>query len=70
MEHYNIYFEVASVVFLIMMIILLKTKRQLDIFKNRLFSRVVQLMLLLNLLDIVTSIMVNHVNRTEEVEFL
>lgn len=66
MEHYNIYFEVASVVFLIMMIILLKTKRQLDIFKNRLFSRVVQLMLLLNLLDIVTSIMVNHVNRTEE----
>lgn len=66
MEHYNVYFELSSVFFLILMILLLRTKRQLNIFKNRLFSKGLRLMLCLNVVDIAGSILINSVNRTEK----
>lgn len=66
MDYYNVYFELSSVFFLILMMLLLRTKRQLNIFKNRLFSKGLWLMLCLNMVDIAGSILINRVNRTEE----
>lgn len=65
MDHsvsYNFYFEVASVCILMMMIIMMNLKQQLDIFKNKLFRISLLVLLLLNLVDIGSSILVNRAN--------
>lgn len=60
METYNIQFEIASVCFLSLMIIMLKVKRQLNILRNRLFSNGLVLMLALNLFDIGSAMLINR----------
>ncbi|MBQ3600140.1 MAG: EAL domain-containing protein [Lachnospiraceae bacterium] len=63
MEYYNIYFEVASIFVLGLIIMIMSVKRQLNIYKNRLFYRGIVLMLFLNLLDIVSSWIINYENK-------
>lgn len=59
METYNIQFEVASVCFLSLMIVMLKVKRQLNILRNKIFSSVLWVMLVLNLCDIASALLIN-----------
>lgn len=60
MDGYNIYFEIAAVFFLTFVMIMLKIKRQLKIFKNRLFFVELAVILLLNIVDIVSAILISN----------
>ena len=59
-EPYNVYFEIASVCFLILMLVLTKIKRQLNIFQNRLFFWGLFLAMILNIVDATSSILINY----------
>lgn len=59
-EPYNVYFEVASVCFLMLMLILTKVKRQLNIFQNRLFFWGLLLTMILNIVDATSSLLINY----------
>lgn len=60
MDSYNIHFEIAAVFFLLFVIVMLKIKRQLNIFKNGLFFAELNVILLLNLLDIASAFLINN----------
>lgn len=51
MNNYNIYLEIASVCFLLLMICIINTKRQLSIFQNWLYSGALYALLFLNVSD-------------------
>ncbi len=59
-DSYNIHFEIAAVFFLLFVIVMLKIKRQLNIFKNGLFFAELNVILLLNLLDIASAFLINN----------
>jgi len=60
MNSYNMHFEIAAVFFLVFVIVMIKIKRQLNIFKNRLFFAGLNVVLLLNLVDIFSSYLLNN----------
>lgn len=62
MEKYNIYFEIASVCFLILIIALIKIKRQLNIYQNKLFFRGLCVLVLLNVVDAFSATLINYEN--------
>ena len=57
MNNCNIYFEIASVCFLLLMICIINMKRQLKIFQNWLFAGGLYVMLFLNLTDICSGLL-------------
>lgn len=60
LEHYNVFFELASVCFLAVMIIIIHLKKQLDIMKNTLFLAGLYMVLIMNLLDVCSSAIINN----------
>ena len=62
MEMYNVYLEIASICFLMLMLILIKVKRQLNIYQNRLFSWQLNVAMLMNLADVVAFLLINYEN--------
>lgn len=59
MNNYNMHFEIAALFFLVFVIVMIKIKRQLNIFKNRLFFAELHVILFLNLIDIFSSLLLN-----------
>lgn len=66
MNSYNMHFEIAAVFFLVFVIVMIKIKRQLNIFKNRLFFAGLNVILLLNLVDIFSSYLLNNRDALKE----
>ena len=62
MEMYNIYLEIASICFLVLMLVLIKVKRQLNIYQNRLLSWQLNVAMLMNLADVVAFLLINYEN--------
>ena len=60
MDGYNIYFEVAALFFLVFIMIMLKIKRQLNIFKNRLFFAELIAIFWLNVVDIISAVLIDY----------
>lgn len=60
MELYNVYFEMSSICFLVLLIVLMGVKRRLFIFKNRLFYFNLYVMLLLNVVDLASAMLINQ----------
>lgn len=61
---YNVYLEIASVCFLVLMLVLTKIKRQLNIYQNRLFSWQLNVAMLMNVADVVAFLLINYENST------
>lgn len=59
-DGYNIYFEVAALFFLVFIMIMLKIKRQLNIFKNRLFFAELIVIFLLNIVDVISAVLIDY----------
>ena len=62
-EMYNVYFEMASMCFLLLMLIIIKLKRQLNILQNKVFITAIYIMLILNLLDTASAVVLNAVKQ-------
>ncbi len=60
MEHYNVYFEIASAAVLIIMIALMKIKKQLNILRDKLFFGGLIMVLLLNVGNILRGVIINN----------
>lgn len=59
-KNYVVHFEIAAIAFLVLMIVLIKVKRQLKIVQTKLFFAELILILLLNVLDIVSALIINE----------
>lgn len=59
-KNYVVHFEIAAIAFLILMIVLIKVKRQLKIVQTKLFFAELILSLLLNVLDIMSAMIINE----------
>lgn len=64
MERYNVYLEIASVCFLVLMLILIKVKRKLNIYQNDLFSWQLVVAMFMNLVDVIAFFLINYENRS------
>lgn len=62
MNNYNAYFEVASIFFLVLILLLVSIKRQLDIIQNKIFYWGIVLMLILNIVDAIGANLINYEN--------
>lgn len=60
MENYVVHFEMAAIAFLLLMIVIMKVKRQLKIVQIRLFFIELILFFVLNVLDIVSAMIINE----------
>lgn len=59
-DSYNVHFEIAAVFFLVFVIAMIKIKRQLNIFKNRMFFIGLNVILFLNVVDIFSAFLINN----------
>ncbi|MCI8410632.1 MAG: EAL domain-containing protein [Lachnospiraceae bacterium] len=60
MSNYNAYFEIASIFFLVLILLLVSIKRQLDIVQNKIFYWGIVLMLFLNIVDALSANLINY----------
>lgn len=60
MSNYNAYFEIASIFFLVLILLLVSIKRQLDIVQNKIFYWGIVLMLFLNIMDALSANLINY----------
>ena len=60
MKNYVVHFEIAAIAFLILMLVMMKVKRQLKIVQTKLFFSELILILLLNVLDIMSALIINE----------
>ena len=62
MSDYNVYFEIASIFFLFLILLLISLKRQLDIVQNKIFYYGIVFMLILNIVDAAGAMLINYEN--------
>lgn len=69
MDSYNVHFEIAAAFFLVFVIVMIKIKRQLSIFKNRMFFIELNVILLLNVVDVFSALLINNKTSLKQYEY-